>query len=74
MSRSGSCGKHIFAHLTNFLQTTLCDAICDDAPLQYQCGARRAVGALPLNCDDDSSVDVAGVVLHAMQVMSLMLT
>lgn len=27
-----------------------------------------------LECDDDSNVAVAGAVLHAMQVMSLMLT
>lgn len=27
-----------------------------------------------LECDDDSTVAVAGAVLHAMQVMSLMLT
>lgn len=34
----------------------------------------RAVSKPLLECDDDSNVAVAGAVLHAMQVMSLMLT
>lgn len=53
------------------------DSTCTDCSLSVAALVRLSVelSVNPLlECDDDSNVAVAGAVLHAMQVMSLMLT